>query len=213
MNAREEILARVRQAVSVTPEQPVPRRYRHSWDVSLRERLERLAARLHDLGVSVLRIDDAAGISSLAEQRLAAQHINTLIVPPDLPLEWLPRNPAPIEDTEQSPHELDGIQGVMTGCALAIAETGTIVLDGGPAQGRRAISLVPDYHLCVVLAEQVRGIVPEAIADLGEAARGGRPITFISGASATADIELSRVVGVHGPRTLEVMLVGGKRLP
>jgi L-lactate dehydrogenase complex protein LldG len=102
---------------------------------------------------------------------------------------------------------LDSGDGVLTGCRLAIAQTGTIVLDGGPGQGRRAISLVPDYHLCVVREEQIVELVPEAIERLHESAREGRPITLISGPSATSDIELHRIEGVHGPRTLEVLVV------
>ena len=103
--------------------------------------------------------------------------------------------------------ELDRLDGVLTGCALAIAETGTIVLDAGARQGRRALTLVPDWHLCVVEEAQIVGGVPEAVAALEPAVREGRPLTFVSGPSATSDIELSRVGGVHGPRTLEVLVV------
>jgi len=108
-----------------------------------------------------------------------------------------------VDEPPLSVAELDQAGGVLTGCALVIAETGTIVLDAGPDQGRRALTLIPDYHLCVVRADQIVGTVPEAIARLDPV----RPTTFISGPSATSDIEFNRVEGVHGPRTLDVMIV------
>jgi L-lactate dehydrogenase complex protein LldG len=106
--------------------------------------------------------------------------------------------------------QLDESDGVLTGCALGIAQTGTIVLDDGAHQGRRALTLLPDYHLCVVYEDQIVDLVPEAITRLHEAVQQRRPITFISGPSATSDIELSRVEGVHGPRTLHVLVVNGR---
>ena len=109
-----------------------------------------------------------------------------------------------LADDGLSPDLLDATDGVITTAALAIAETGTIILDGGPGQGRRALSLVPDYHLCILHASQIVGIVPQALDRLEP----GRPCTWISGPSATSDIELDRVQGVHGPRTLEVILAG-----
>ena len=134
------------------------------------------------------------------------------MVPPQLPEGWLPENVEVLRDaagTRLTNEELDGADGVMTGCALGISQTGTIVLDAGPGQGRRAITLLPDYHLCVVREDQVVDLVPEAFAKLEETVKGeGRAVTFISGPSATSDIELNRVEGVHGPRVLEVLIVG-----
>ena len=112
-----------------------------------------------------------------------------------------------VDDPPLSPQALDQLDGVLTGCALAIAETGTIVLDGGERSGRRALTLVPDWHLCVVEAGSVVAGVPDAVAALADAPRAGRPITLVSGPSATSDIELDRVEGVHGPRTLDVLVL------
>ena len=112
-----------------------------------------------------------------------------------------------VDDPPLSPQALDQLDGVLTGCALAIAETGTIVLDGGELSGRRALTLVPDWHMCVVEAGSVVAGVPDAVAALAGAAREGRPITLVSGPSATSDIELDRVEGVHGPRTLDVLVL------
>jgi L-lactate dehydrogenase complex protein LldG len=112
------------------------------------------------------------------------------------------------DSPDLSATDLDTVDAALTGCALAIAETGTFVLDGSPACGRRALTLVPDHHICVVRADQVVANLPDAIAALGDAARAGRPLTFVSGPSATSDIELQRVEGVHGPRKLDVVVVG-----
>jgi L-lactate dehydrogenase complex protein LldG len=128
-------------------------------------------------------------------------------VPPGLPDGWCPGGVPDPGNTDAtggfSPAELDGFAAVVTGCAAACAVTGTIALDGAPDQGRRALTLVPDVHVCVVRADQVVQTVPELIGALTP----DRPLTFISGPSATSDIELERVEGVHGPRTLIVVLV------
>jgi L-lactate dehydrogenase complex protein LldG len=112
-----------------------------------------------------------------------------------------------VDEPALSAQALDQLDGVLTGCALAIAETGTIVLDGGERSGRRALTLVPDWHVCVVEADAVVAGVPDAVATLAGAAAEGRPITLVSGPSATSDIELDRVEGVHGPRNLDVIVV------
>jgi L-lactate dehydrogenase complex protein LldG len=112
-----------------------------------------------------------------------------------------------VEDDALSVEELDGLDGVLTGCAAAVAEAGAFVLDAGEGQGRRALSLLPDLHICVVREDQVVGLVPEAVGRLEESVRAGRPLTFVAGPSATSDIELDRVEGVHGPRILHVVLV------
>jgi L-lactate dehydrogenase complex protein LldG len=138
-------------------------------------------------------------------EALAGRGARRVVVPAGLELPGLDvPGVTLLADDGLSPGALDAADGVITTAALAIAETGTIVLDGGPGQGRRALSLVPDYHLCLLRAGQIVGIVPEALDKLPP----GRPCTWISGPSATSDIELDRVQGVHGPRTLEVILIG-----
>ena len=128
------------------------------------------------------------------------------ILPPGLPADWA-EGGAHITDSGQSHRELSGFGAVVTSCAVAIAETGTVVLDHGAGQGRRALTLVPDHHICVVYASQVLDSMPQGVDALGTAVRAGQPLTFISGPSATSDIELSRVEGVHGPRRLDIVLV------
>jgi L-lactate dehydrogenase complex protein LldG len=138
-------------------------------------------------------------------EALAARHKDRLLAPPGLPPDWLPPSLAVVEDGGVSYADLDTSQGVLTACSLAIAETGTIVLRHGSAEGRRALTLVPDYHLCVVFGHQVVQTVPEAIRRL--AASEPTLVTTISGPSATSDIEMTRIRGVHGPRTLDVVIV------
>ena len=192
--ARDGILARVRAATAAASAEPVARSYRRAGTRSAVDRIELLAGRLADYRADVRRV---------GEREIAAAARGRFGIPPGLPDEWRPAGA--VVDDGLSPRELDALDGVLTGCTLAIAETGTIVLAGGPAEGRRALTLVPDVHVCVVRAEQVVETVPEAFDRLGALAR--RPLTFISGPSATSDIELKRVEGVHGPRTLVVLLV------
>ena len=128
-----------------------------------------------------------------------------LVVPADIDAAWLSDGAAFVRDEGLTYRELDESEGVLTGCSLGVATTGTIVLRHGPGEGRRALTLIPDYHLCVVLADQVVETVPEAVRAL--AASGPALVTTISGPSATADIEMTRIRGVHGPRTLDVIVV------
>jgi L-lactate dehydrogenase complex protein LldG len=218
--ARDEILRRTRVALRDVPsgerpdDVPVERGYQHDDPAPREEIVERFAERVAEYRATVRRVK-RSGLPGAIASACAARGVRRLVVPADLPADWL--SDGGMEGVEVlrdggerqlSNAELEACDGALTGCALGIAQTGTIVLDDGPAQGRRAVTLLPDYHLCVVREEQVVGLVPEAITQLGEPLRAGRrPLTFISGPSATSDIELNRVEGVHGPRTLEVLLV------
>ncbi len=207
--ARDEVLARIRTALgspapgSQAPsEDPVPRGYRTSGDLGTAQLLDLLAERLRDYGCTVRRTTPGQLITAVGEA-LGQRGARRIVVPPGLDVAGLPAGVDIVADDGLSAAALDAVDGVITGAAVAIAETGTIVLDGSPDQGRRALSLVPDYHLCLVRASQVVALVPEALARLDPR----RPLTWISGPSATSDIELDRVEGVHGPRTLDVILV------
>ncbi len=203
-DARAEILERLRAALADRPPVPdVPRAYRrapeHGVDV-----VALFASQVADYRATVHRTDPG-GVARVISDVLEARGARRVVVPAGMPDAWLrdARVERLTDDPPLASATLDGADAVVTGCALAIAETGTIVLDGGPGQGRRALSLVPDVHLCVVEAGRIVGTVPEAIAAL----RPVRPLTWISGPSATSDIELNRVEGVHGPRTLHVVIV------
>ncbi|MER5320029.1 LutC/YkgG family protein [Streptosporangium roseum] len=217
---RELILSRIRAAVAGAPDVEITRAYRTSSDLT--GVVELFAERVADYRavVHVVEAGEVAGAIAAALGRRAPARV---VVPDGLPEEWAqavrsavaaraveagdpasgPGAAAVVRDEPAlSAVELDAADGVITGCALGIAETGTIVLDAGPGQGRRALTLVPDYHLCLVRADQIVAGVPEAVGRLDPA----RPLTWISGPSATSDIELNRVEGVHGPRTLEVVI-------
>lgn len=217
MSSRDEVLSRIRRANAAAgqPGGPPPAAvppgaaaYRTAGDLAHAELLDLLAVRLADYRAAVRRCP-ARGLAAEIAAALAGRGARRVVVPAglaglvgDVPgVEIVVDDPAVLDTAG-----LDGCDGAVTGAAVAIAETGTIVLDGSPDQGRRAISLIPDYHLCIVRAGQVTQLVPEAVASLaGDAA--ARPLTWISGPSATSDIELERVEGVHGPRTLEVIIV------
>jgi L-lactate dehydrogenase complex protein LldF len=207
-DARAAILGRIRSALADRPAAPeVPREYRRHTDRSRQAIVDLFAERAGEYRATVRRAGPGelrTALTELCRERGAKR----LAVPADLPAEWRPDHVELVVDTNLSPQELDEADGALTGCALAIAETGTIVLDGGARQGRRALTLVPDYHLCVISERAICDLVPEAVERLEEAAGQGRPLTFISGPSATSDIELNRVEGVHGPRTLHVLIAG-----
>ena len=213
--AREEVLARVRAAggdgAAGRGGERIPPLYRRTSEAPAEEIVALFAERVADYRASVSTVVEREVPAALAEA--CTRHgAKRLAVPADLPSEWRPEGPELVEDADLSHEELGALDGVITGCALAIAETGTFVLDSGPAQGRRAITLLPDLHLCVVREEQIVGLVPEALDRLREAVQAeGRPVTFVSGPSATSDIELERVEGVHGPRKLEVIIVSASR--
>jgi L-lactate dehydrogenase complex protein LldG len=208
-DARTTILGRIRSALADDAVRvEVPRDYRRSSQRSPAEVVDLFAERVGEYRASVHRaVAGEAGevISELCRERDAAR----MVAPEGLPEAWRPSGVELVRDDDLSAHDLDGLDGALTGCALAIAETGVIILDGGPGQGRRALTLVPDYHLCVVAEDQVVDLVPEAIERLEPAVREGRPLTFVAGPSATSDIELNRVEGVHGPRTLHVVVISG----
>jgi L-lactate dehydrogenase complex protein LldG len=206
VTARENVLACIRDALGQAPSvHVVPRAYRGAGTIDTEGVVDRFCERLAEYRATVTRLawgDLAATVAGLAEARGARR----IAVPPGRPNE-LPGLEVIVDEPPLSPQALDQLDGVLTGCALAIAETGTIVLDGGERSGRRALTLVPDWHVCVVEETAVVAGVPDAIAALAPAAAEGRPITFVSGPSATSDIELDRVEGVHGPRTLDVLVI------
>jgi L-lactate dehydrogenase complex protein LldG len=214
VRAREELLARIATAHRAAPPPEMPydaieRAYRTGSDRNPHELTELLVDRLIDYRALVRRCstDDIAGTIASA---LSERGARTVVVPAGLDSSWLGETQIGIRadgvsaDQQLSVAELDATDGVITGCAVAIAETGTLILDGSVHQGRRVITLIPDYHLCVVLPDQIVADVPQALRRLTPI----RPLTMISGPSATSDIELNRVEGVHGPRTLEVIIVG-----
>jgi len=199
MSARDEILASVRAALADVTDVPAapaaPRRTPVDDPVGL------FVERVEDYRATVVRCTPAGLAAAVAA---ALPEGASVVVPDGL---GVAISGAVVDDGTLTAYQLDGIDAVVTEAAVGIAETGTIVLDHGPGQGRRAITLVPDVHVCVVRADQVVLDVPDAVALLGPTVRGGSPLTWISGPSATSDIELSRVEGVHGPRTLHVVLV------
>jgi L-lactate dehydrogenase complex protein LldG len=205
-SARDAILARIR---ATSPGAPPPARgtYRRAGTLSAEARVTLFCDRVADYRATVKRVAGAE-VEAEISAALGRNGAKRIGIPPELPSSWWPHDADLIFDRNLTAQQLDELDGVVTGCTVAIAETGTIVLAAGPDEGRRALTLVPDLHLCVVRESQIVGVVPEAIELLDELVKAERrPLTFISGPSATSDIELSRVEGVHGPRNLVVLVV------
>ena len=204
-SARDRILASI--GASGNPEQEyqaIERGYESAGTAQKGQKQDLFIERLTDYGAGVYRCTHLEIAATIAE-RLHARNAQTVAVPHDIPVDWLPQPFEFIRDHASPYPQIECCDGVITGCAVAIADTGTIILDGGSSQGRRALTLLPDYHLCVAFEDQIVETVPEAMHRLAEAM--SRPLTLISGPSATADIEMTRIQGVHGPRSMEVVLV------
>jgi len=203
MKGREEILRRISLAQVAAPDHPIRRDYSHTRE--LPDLLGHFVERVEDYKATVIRTSPDGVPAAIAQCLRGAGKV---VVPPGFDTSWLPAGLDIVQDEPAlSSDELDAVDAVLTCAVVGIAVTGTIVLDHTEGQGRRALTLVPDLHVCVVTAEQVVGDVPEAVARLTASVNNGRPLTWISGGSATSDIELQRVEGVHGPRTLRVVLV------
>lgn len=203
-DARAAVLGRIRAALgSDAPAAvPVPRDYDRR-PLTGHGDVDRFAETVADYRARVHRV----GPDEVATTISTLVGTGTAVIPADVPPDWVSGIRTVVDAPPVALDLLDSVDAVVTGCALGIAATGTIVLDAVAAQGRRALTLVPDHHICVVRADQIVDTVPQAFAALDPA----RPLTFISGPSATSDIELQRVEGVHGPRTLDVVIVGDAR--
>jgi L-lactate dehydrogenase complex protein LldG len=208
VSARERMLGEMRMALASAPAPPeVSRAYRQAGSVATdsAELVDRFCERVAEYQAKVHRAGERGELAEVLAAACADRGSRRVIRAPDA--DW---DIAGVDLTADSPDldaaALDDVDAALTGCALAIAETGTIVLDGGPLSGRRALTLVPDHHICVVQPSQIVAGVPDAVEALAEAVRAGRPLTLVSGPSATSDIELERVEGVHGPRKLDVVV-------
>lgn len=203
MTAREVVLERVRQAVAGASPPAVSRLYATESSTPHERVVEAFVDRVRDYRATVLHVDDAAAAAAEVLEQQGARRIG---IPRDLDARLRPPGVELVEDDALSPPQLDALDGALTTCSAACAVTGTIALDGGPGQGRRALTLLPDLHVCVVREDQIVETVPELLRRLERAAAEGRPLVLVSGPSATSDIELERVEGVHGPRRLVVIV-------
>jgi L-lactate dehydrogenase complex protein LldG len=206
-DARAAILARI-GAVGAWDAPPAERDYRVGGSLGGSALVDLFCERVADYRAEVRRVASHAVAAEVASA-CAAHEARRLVVPPGLRADWRPAGAEAVSDAGFSARDLDAFDGVVTGCTVAVADTGTIVLTAGPEEGRRALTLVPDLHICIVEEQCIVECVPEAMRALAPVVRDERrPITLVSGPSATSDIELSRVEGVHGPRSLVVLVVG-----
>lgn len=205
--SRESILSRIRSALESADEMPAREnaKYRTCGVLSAEDKVRLFAERLREYDARVFHSSEARLGGEIAEILLVSGK-RRMVVPPEIPAEWMDASVAWVTDRGLPYSEIDRCDGVLTGATAAVAESGSIVLQHGPAEGRRVLTLVPDYHLCVVRETQIVETLPECFTKLQTKA--AAPTTFISGPSATADIEMTRIKGVHGPRFLDVVLVG-----
>lgn len=205
MSAKEVVLGNIRKSLGAKASAPpIVRKYAEATELTREEVVEQFADRLRDYNATV-HFCGASEIAATVAGILRGRGKAGVLVPSGIPREWLPEGFAFCVDEGLTYAELDASEGVLTGCDAAIALTGTIVIAHSAGQGRRALTLVPDFHLCVVPLELLVATVPEGMRRMAELLPA--PLTTISGPSATSDIEMIRIKGVHGPRTLEVILV------
>lgn len=215
-DAKSEMLLTIRKALAEVPDSETPddvelkRNYLQKGTMDQPEIVDLFAERVGEYKATVQRVK-VSDLKKVIKNSCKIENVKKLVIPEGFDKELLPVDLDPLFDDRDSPlthHVLDQSDGVITTCAHAVAQTGTIILDAGEGQGRRALTLVPDYHLCIVREDQIVELIPEGFSTVESSVKKeGRPITFISGPSATSDIELSRVEGVHGPRRLEVLIV------
>ena len=203
MKAREEILRRVQEANVAPNDHPIRRDYAHT--VKLADPVGMFVERVEDYQATVIRTGPGGVAAAVAKSLDGARRV---VVPAGFNASWVPEGiDVVLDEPVLSSADLNEVEAVLTSAVLGIAVTGTIVLDHTEGQGRRALTLVPDLHVCVLTEDQIVGDVPEAVGRLSPSVGAGRALTWVSGPSATVDIELIRVHGVHGPRTLRVVLV------
>jgi len=203
MNARDEILSRIQAANVKASGRPIRRNYAHV--VELADPVGMFVERVEDYKATVIRTD-AEGVAAAVAKSLVGT--SRVVVPAGFNPAWVPDGvEVVLDEPMMSNDELNKVDAVLTSSVVGIAVTGTIVLDHTEGMGRRALTLVPDLHVCVITADQIVGDVPEAVGRLSDSVYAGNPLTWVSGPSATVDIELIRVHGVHGPRTLRIVVV------